>query len=145
MALRPTHLPFFAGLSAWADPAISLAYKGAESVNGQETYRIGIKRPYAPGDRMGALIARASWMDVWISQQSMLPIQVSYEQIGTDNPNASLVETAQFSDFRSVAGFLVPFHEEVYAQTRHLYSLQVSTIQFNAGVPATDFAIPTVQ
>jgi len=145
MCLRPTHLPFFAGLSAWADPTVSLTYNGTDIVNGQPTYRIGLRRPYASGDSMGKLIARASWLDVWISQQSTLPVQIAYEQIGTDNPNAAMVQTAQFSDFRSIGGLLVAFHEEVYAQTRHLYSLQASTIQLNVGVPATDFTIPTMQ
>ena len=94
---------------------------------------------------MGKLLSRASWLAVWVSQGGALPVQISYELIGTDNPNARFVHTAQFSDFRSIGGLLVPFHEEVYLGTRHLYSLQISSVQFNVGVPATDFAIPAVQ
>ena len=142
LAMRPIHLPFFSGLSAWSDPAISVAYKNVETVNGQQAYRISLTRPNITADAMGTLLARASWMDVWISQQSMLPVQISYEQIGTANPNARFVEVAQFSDFRNVGGLLVPFHQEIYLGSRHLFSLQVSTVQFNVGVSATDFALP---
>lgn len=47
-----------------------------------------------------------------------------------------------FSDYRRVGSIAVPFHQTTLLDGRIESDLQLSAIQFNVGVPESDFVVP---
>jgi hypothetical protein len=144
-SMRAMALPFFTSLMNSFDPSVSIQTAGTESVNGQSAQRIEIVPQPVPGDPMSPLRCRARRMTVWISTVTGLPVQIAYARIADNNPTAVATRIRQFSDWRIVNGMAVPFHQEEFFQKEHLYSLQLDSVSFNAGLSDSDFTVPAVQ
>jgi len=144
ISMQPLALPFFCGLAAFADPNISLRYAGTESAAGELAHRVEISRQLTSGDPLAAPRQRASRLTVWISTTSGLPLQVACTRIAEDNLTAGVTTIRLFSDFRMVNGIAVPSHQEERAGGQLLYSLQLGSVSFNAGLTDAEFALPPV-
>jgi hypothetical protein len=142
-SMRAMELPFFTSLMNSADPTVSIQSAGTESVNGQSTQRIEIAPQSVPGDPLSPLRCRARRMTVWISTATGLPVQIAYARIAVNNPTVVAAHIRQFSDWRVVNGMAVPFHQEDFLGSQHLYSLQFNSVNFNVALSDSDFALPT--
>jgi hypothetical protein len=145
IAMRPIAFPFFGGFLSFLDNSYTVKYDGVETIAGQAAYRIEFVAPPGGSDPISQLRSKVSQLTVWISVASAYPVQVTYRRISNNNPNASRQITQTFSDYRTVEGILVPFHQEEYASGHMILSLQLSTVNLNTGVPSADYALPAVQ
>jgi hypothetical protein len=134
-------LPFFCSLLNASDSNLASRFVGTETVNGQAASRLEID--YIPPDT--DLRSRIQWrawhLTVWISIASSLPVQIQYARISNDNPTAVFLATRVYSDYRTVNGIAVAFHQEEYAGTQLLSTLQLNSVTFNAGLADADFVI----
>jgi hypothetical protein len=128
-----------------SDPSVSLHFAGTETVDGQSTQRIEIVPQVVLGDPISPLRCRARRMTVWVATATGLPVQLAYARIADNNPNGVAMHVRQFSDWRTVSGIGIPFHQEDFFKEQHLYSLQLDSVNFNVGFSDTDFAVPIVQ
>jgi hypothetical protein len=145
IAMRPIAFPFFGGFLSFLDNSYSLKYDGVETISGQAAYRIEFVAPAGGSDPTSQMRSMVNQLTVWISVTTAYPVQVAYRRISNNNPNASRQITQTFSDYRTVGGIQVPFHQEEYASGHMIFSLQLSTVNLNSGVPSTDYALPAVQ
>jgi hypothetical protein len=60
------------------------------------------------------------------------------------NPGIRMHIVETFSDYRNVGGIAVPFHRATFVDGNPESDLQLSSIGFNVGVPASDFVVPAV-
>jgi outer membrane lipoprotein-sorting protein len=145
LAMRPAVFPFFAGLLAFSDPTIVVQYGGTETIADQQCYRVDLSRPSGSSDPLEELRSKAGSLTIWISAKSFLPFQIEYIRISSDNPSASRPVIRQYSDYRVVNGFAIPFHQEQRASDQLQQILQLDSVVFNSGISDTDFALPVAQ
>jgi outer membrane lipoprotein-sorting protein len=145
IAMRPSAFPFFGGFLSFLDNSYSIKYDGVETIAGQAAYRIEFVAPPGGSDPTSQMRSKVNQLTVWVSVATAYPVQVAYRRISNNNPNASRQITQTFSDYRTVGGIQVPFHQEEYASGRMILSLQLSAVNLNTGVPSTDYALPAVQ
>jgi outer membrane lipoprotein-sorting protein len=137
--------PVFSDLLALSDGAVGLQYVGMENVNGQSAHRIEIQRQYTRDDALGGLRTQLSHLTVWISPTNWYPVQVQFNRASDDNPTAIRALIRTLSDFRFVNGLAFPFRQEQIASGQLMYTLQLNTVVFNAGLSDTLFALPLAQ
>lgn len=142
-SLRVTALPIIEDLLAAQDTSVSVYYLGTEVVTGEACSVIKIIRSTADPHLPEEIRDKLASIKVWIAQSSLLPVQVEYPRIASTNSTASFQVRRTFSDYRAVGGIAVPFHQEEFIQGRLHYTLQLENVQFNAGLPDSDFALPT--
>jgi len=140
--LSPTVLlPIFSALLNISDPNLSFRFVGAETVNGQVASRLEIDYISPPDDPRPQAQRRDGHLTLWVSVSSLLPIQIQYPRISKDNPTSVFTATRVYSDYRTISGVAVPFHQDEYGGNQHLSSLQLNTVAFNTGLSDTEFAI----
>jgi outer membrane lipoprotein-sorting protein len=145
IALRPITFPFFAGTLVYANDNFLVQYEGTDTVSGQQAYKIEMSLQPAAPDPASTLRAQASHTILWVSVSSALPMQIQYSRPSNNDPRTFRQITQTFSDYRTVAGLAIPFHQEEFAGGQLLLSLQLSSVNLNTGVPTSDFAIPVAQ
>jgi hypothetical protein len=145
VSMQALALPFLCGLAAFSDANVSLRYVGTETVAGQLAHRVDMAREPGPGDPLAAPRRLASHMTVWISTTTGLPVQIAATRIANASPTAATTTIRVFSDYRSVSGIAVPFHQEEYGGGHLLYTLQLATASFNVGLSDGEFALPPQQ
>jgi hypothetical protein len=143
--MRSTAFPFFAGFLSFTDPSSTVTYDGIETIAGQASYRIDLAFQPAGSDSVSLMRAKASQITIWISVATALPVQIEYSRTSNENPNSSRRITQTFSDYRTVGGIQMPFHQEEFGGGRTIFTLQLSAVNLNTGVASTDFALPTIQ
>ncbi len=146
VSMQGIALPFFCDLAAFGDTTVSLHYSGTENVAGQPAHRVEISRQsLTEGSPTGAK-HRANRLIVWISAASALPVQIASTTIAIDNPSAVTTTVRVLSDYRAVGGVAVPFRQQVQqANGQVLYTLQLTSINFNVGLSDVEFALPAAQ
>ena len=66
-----------------------------------------------------------------------------YFLFAENDPNDRTKVETYFSDFRSVNGAWVPFHQTTYEDGKVAEDLVLASVAFNVGVSDTEFALPT--
>jgi outer membrane lipoprotein-sorting protein len=141
-SLRPLLFPFFSDLTAADDPQVALAYLGTETVQGELAHVVEIMRE-SPGAAPSANPRRRpTRLVVWVSTVTSLPLQIEHNRVATDNPSAVRARRTLLSDYRAVGGLAMPFHHEESAGGQPLHTLQLTQVQFNLGLPDSDFELP---
>ncbi len=113
----------------------------SKTVNGQEASRLEFDYIPASDVLYSRVLRRAGHVTLWISTASFLPIQVQYPRISNDNPTAVFLAIRAYSEYRTISGIAIPFHQDEYLGNQLNHSLQLSTVNFNTGLPDADFAI----
>ena len=145
LSMQPLDFPFYSDLISANDPNVGLHYAGTETVGSQLAHRVEIAREAPAGHPLAAVRHRAGHLTVWVSTSTWLPVQIEYVRIANDNPTAARSSIRTFSDHRVVNGLAVPFHQEEFAGTQRLYTLQLNSVSFNVGLSDADFALPAAQ
>jgi hypothetical protein len=144
MSVQTLDLPLFTTLLSFGAPNVSVQSQGMDTINGQATQKILISPQAATDDPFGQLRSTAWTMTVWIGS-SGLPVQIAYTRLADSNPTASITRIRQYSGWQTVNGLEVPFHQEDYAGSQHVFTLQIQSVQFDTGLTDTDFVVPQVQ
>lgn len=142
LAMRPMAFPFLSDLVATGDASVVVRYLGTETVRGEAAHKVEVFREPPTDDPTPEFSRRASRLVVWVSTVSGLPLQIEYRRIASDNATALSSHLRSFSDYRRVGGLLIPFHQEETLNGQPLLTLQLTQVQFNVGLPDSDFALP---
>jgi hypothetical protein len=134
-------LPTFSGLLNPSDNNLAFRFAGTETVDGQTASRIEIDYISPPDDPRPRAQRRDGHLTLWVSVTSLLPIQIEYPRISRDNPTSVFNATRVYSDYRTISGVAVPFHQDEYGGSQRISSLQLDSISFNTGLSDTEFAI----
>jgi hypothetical protein len=134
-------LPIFSSLLNTSDPNLAFWFGGTETVDGQTANRIEIEYISPPDDPRPHAQRRDGHLTMWVSVASLLPIQIQYPRISRDNPTSVFTTTRVYSDYRTISGIAVPFHQDEYGGNQRISSLQLNTVSFNTGLSDTEFAI----
>ena len=146
VSMQGIALPFFCDLATFSDANVSLHYSGTQNIAGQLAHRVEISRIPAANEPLAAAKQRASRLTVWILTANALPVQIASTTMAIDNPSAETTTIRGLSDYRRVGGVAVPFHQQVHqADGQLLYTLQLTSINFNVGVSDADFGLPATQ
>ena len=141
-SMQPLVLPFFCDLAYFSDPTVSIALVATETVSGQTANRIQITRVPAAAISGTASGPLPGGLTVWISSETSLPIQISWNWISDNNPTAKLPVITVFSDYRTVNGIAVPFHQEQQISGSVIHEIQFTSVSFNNGLDDSSFALP---
>lgn len=134
-------LPIFSALLNTSDPNLAFRFMGTETVSGQTASRLEIDYISPPDDPRPQAQRRDGHLTLWVSVASLLPIQIQYPRISKDNPTSVFTATRVYSDYRTISGVAVPFHQDEYGGNQHISSLQLDTVSFNEGLSDAEFAI----
>ena len=138
--LSPTvMLPIFSPLLNISDPNIAFLFVGTETVSGQPASRLEIDYISPPDDPRPQAQRRDGHITLWISVSSLLPIQAQYPRISRDNPTSVFTATRVHSDYRTIGGVAVAFHQDEYGGNQHISSFQLDSVSFNTGLSDTNF------
>jgi outer membrane lipoprotein-sorting protein len=136
-------VPVFSNLPLAASAQnISALSLGTESVNGVSCNKVKITADIRGDDPINKILASAASITVWLDAATGLPIQMQYTRIASDNPSSTAARIRQFSNYQLVSGVQVAFTQQEFAENRLLYTVQLSAVTFNVGLPDSDFAIP---
>jgi hypothetical protein len=134
------HIPLLSVLAAYAGGSVNLLYKGVAQVQGQSEDVVEID--FIPNLANGSLYASMSSTLFFVNQTTKLVDKIQRSTFYEGDQNDTVNEEAYFSDYRSVNGMIVPFHQTVFADGQLETDLTFSTVTLNVGLPDSDFALP---
>jgi hypothetical protein len=145
ISMRPYTFPFYSDLVNFTDPRVSITNPGAESVGGQWAQRIEIIRAPAANDPQANARGNVGHLSVWISDTTHLPIQIKFTRVSPDDPTALVDHLLVFSDYRSMGGVSIPYHQEEYVGTQKVAVIQLEEVQMNVGLSDANFVFLGMQ
>jgi hypothetical protein len=128
-------------LALWANTAsVSVTMVGTESLNGETVLHILVAPTLAASadPNLQNIYAQTNQRDVFLDQQTFLPVRVRYYSHPTDWRAAIPVDLA-LSNFKQVNGLLFPFTVTRYVGGVALATIQYQSIILNTPVNVSDF------
>jgi hypothetical protein len=141
IAALPSFCPPYLPLADLGASFSSVRSLGEHSVEGVSAVQVELERSSAMGDGLDEFRRRASHLVVSISSATSLPVEIDYDQVGDNNPTASIRVSLYLSDFRRVGSMLLPHSIEERIGNAILSHLQISSVQINTGLSDSDFRI----
>jgi len=136
---RPEHLPVVLLAYELARPDLTADYIGLETIGTQTAHHIRLARVSTMGNDLDAQQTKNSRLDVFIDPQSFLVLKISYLQFSETDWRLGLPMEIYYSDYRSVAGMLIPFNQRAVFNGNPMFNLSLSSVAFNQGLPDSDF------
>jgi hypothetical protein len=142
MSLRPMAMPFFCLTSLLQSGSYYSFYAGPQIISGQQTYRIELASSPISPQTVEKVRSTGTVTTIWLSASTFLPVQISSTIRAASNPSATATLQYTLSDYRVAGNLKMPFHQEATIGARSLYSLQLSSADFNVGLTDPEFAVP---
>ncbi len=139
-AIEPWHFPFLTRLLQISGKDVRIAYLGVENVP-EPAYKVQITREPGPEVPRRDEVIIGSPLTVWVSVQTFLPVQISYLRQSGTNRLEFLPYRRTFSDYRSIDGLLIPFHQEEWFNWQHISTLEFTNVVLNTGISDRDFTV----
>ncbi len=137
MANPPLHLPGVVLLRELMDPSYSITLEDVGLVGGTAAACVRTR-----SERH--VVARTLTPQVWcFDLVTGLPLRVGYRIAQNLNASRSREGSAEFSDFRSVNGILVPFRIDADEGPQQKSLITVKSVAFDTGVNPAEFDAPT--
>lgn len=123
--------------------SFSVEYRGKVALPQGETYFIVLTPTPRPGDYLeDGRSVRAPETRIWLSAQTLLPIQMESPRSGMRNSISYVIVKRQFSDYRMVGNIAVPFTiQESINDGDAVQSVTINSIQFGTTIPDSEFSI----
>jgi len=136
---------FYPSLSSLTSPSganIILSYVGQEVRGGIQVQHIH-SYVYASGKDpiIISLVQSMSGMDFYLDSSSLLPVAVAFKAHPDNDTNTNLAVEIDFSDYRAVSGFQVPYHIQKLFQGTLQIDFTATSAAINSGLSDTIFAI----
>lgn len=117
------------------DQSYSIQFLGSQSLNG---VACGIVRTLSMTSPNSALTTQ-----VWyFSNSTNLPVRVTYRSPADANPQLSVPETIDLSNYNSVSGGVYPFQIVVHFLGKQVAAITLQSVSPNANLPPIDFDSP---
>lgn len=127
--------------SAVNNASIQVTYNGQTSYQGHSAYDVRIQQ-ILPSvvDPQGTSSARLA-QDFLIDSSTFVILGMRDQLYGEISNQAPLAHEIQFSNYQSENGVQVPFGVSEFINGQHTWTLQLSSITFNAGLTSSDFIL----
>jgi len=137
-----SHVPLLSVLAEYAGGNVNLLYKGTATVQGQteDVIELDFVPDLGPGN--GPVWASMSRTLFFVNQSTRLVDKTQHSSFGEGNPNDTFNEEVYYTDYRSVNGILVPFHQTVFIDGQLDTDLKLASVNLNVGLSDSDFALP---
>ncbi len=140
-AFRVEFIPSFSLLAENSDPQISIRKLDDAVIQGQAVDVVELNFESYSGQLQEAIRA-ATRQRYFISKATGLVLALEYDNLGEDGSTARVRTQVLYSDYRSMNGLWVPFHQETYSDGNLESMLLLNSVSFGSGVSLTDFTLP---
>ncbi|MHB8652642.1 MAG: hypothetical protein ACYDA9_02055 [Terriglobia bacterium] len=137
LANPPFHLPAVLLLRELNNSQYSIKAEGRVTVGNTVAEKVHIS---LDTDSVTSLVTPQDW---YFDSRTGLPLRVEHRLPDNLRPEIFTPAAEEFSDFRQVAGILVPFRMVAYEDGAQIAVIGVSTVTFNSGVTPGSFDLTT--
>lgn len=133
-----TNIPLLSILGQWTATGMKVTYIGEETMSGGSVYHIRIERPLDPNMGLGSYDAPC---DLYISAQSLLPVELVFPLRAPADLRVISRMTAQYSNYQSVSGILIPYKVTYSVGKTLMETDQVTQFAINVATSSSDFQL----
>jgi|SRR5580698_1185961 hypothetical protein len=131
-----THIPLLSVLSHWQDPEIALQYVGLETIGSSSAYHLRLQSPLDPSLGLGAYDLPC---DFYIDSQSFFVTRLIYAVRSPADLSKASAITANYGNYTSVSGLMIPFSVNYTSGDNLLVSQTVQSAVVNAPISSSQF------
>jgi hypothetical protein len=139
--LESSTLPIQKVIALLDGPSRSVQFIESTDVNGRPSYRVRIARTASSRNDEAALGRQTVVTDVLIDQQTLAILSVEDTLHPNGNTRDSFQHRLTYSDYRAVAGVLVPFSIKEEISQQLTWGLQLDSFEPNSGVSDSQFEL----
>jgi len=139
---RIEHIPLFSMLSEYAHPDISVQYKGTSQVQGQPVQVVALSYVPSTDPGQGPAFSAATQTLFFIDQTTNLVDKLRYTNHDENDDGTTQQIDVYFSQYQTVDGVAIPFHQATYADGKLLSELVLKSVTFNNGLSDSEFTLP---
>lgn len=136
------HIPLLSVLAEYANGNVNLLYKGVVQVQGQPEDVIEIDFVPNLDSVQGPIFASMNQTLFFVNQTTRFIDKIQDSPFNEGDSKNKFTEEVYLSDYRSVNGMFVPFHQTVFIDGQLDTDLQFASVTFNVGLPDSDFVLP---
>ena len=130
------HLPVIPLSNSLANPAVEVSAPQQVSLGGSVS---ALKISFIDHtDELSSVICRQDW---YIDPNTFLPLRVDFLASEINNALNTAKMTYLFSNYKTDSGVAVPFTITTLFEGQQVSQLDLSSVQVNAAIPATDFDV----
>lgn len=142
ISLGALTLPGLYLVLASTSPSTTVSTLGTEQYNGVAAIHVRVQRHYPAAQDPQGVLAQLTTRDFFIDPSTYLVVGTEFMTHPTKTFTVSLPEDIYFSNYQRVNGVMVPFAAAETINGQKIWSLQLSSIQFNSGLSDADFSLP---
>lgn len=133
--------PYLWLAGAAGNPQTTVSTLGTTQVNGTSAIEIRVQRHYATSYDPTGAIAQLTTRDFFVDPTTFLILKTEIMTHPAKTFSLSLPEDLYFSNYQRVSGVLVPFSIEETINGQEIWTVQISSVQFNSGLSDADFSV----
>src|ERR1700682_1345973 len=136
------YVPILSNLLDISDPNLTVLLVGEESLDDKTVYHIHTEKVY-PGQtpEEAALLANLTSTDYFIDTRTFLLEKRSQRLPSLQDARSSLLMEFRYSDYRAVAGILIPYSLSVYVNDQKNTEIHLNSVETNTGVNPQEFEV----
>jgi len=136
------HIPLLSVLADYAGGNVNLLYQGTANIQDQteDVIEIDFVPNASPGS--GPIFASMSRTLFFVNQTTKLVDKTQRNTFFEGDSTGTFNEETYYSDYRSVNGLLLPFHQAVVIDGKIDTDLIFTSVTFNVGLSDSDFVVP---
>ena len=131
---------FYLALAS-AAPGTTVSSVGTAEAGGVSTVQIRVQQHNPSVDPTG-IITQLTSRDFFIDPATSLIVKTEVMTHPLETLTVSLPEDVYFSNYQRVNGVMVPFTVTETINGQKVWTIQLSSVQFNSGLGDADFALP---
>jgi hypothetical protein len=139
------HVPLLSALAEFQNENVNLLYQGTAQVQGQSEYVIEINFVPNLDPIQGRIFASMNRTLFFVNQTTHLVDKIQDAPFNEGDSKHTYTEEVYLSDYRLVAGVLVPFRLTLFVDAQLDTDVEFGSVKFNVGLPDSDFALPQVR
>ena len=140
MTLGSLTFPYLRLLAAAGDNTTAVQDLGDLVVESQKLHKLHVHRDFDSSFGGDNAVNHLSDADYLFDSQTHLLASVRNQTHPVESMAKDVPHEVQFSDYRNVNGVMVPFGVTEYIGGQRVWTLQLSSIQFNTGLSDSDFS-----
>lgn len=141
IALGSLTFPYLPLMAASLDSTTTVSTVGPTSVNGANALQIRVQRHYTSSSDPNGTLAQLTTRDFFIDPNTFLILKCELMTHPVQTFTVSLPEDISFSNYQRVSGVEVPFTITESINGQQIWTIQLSSIQFNTGLSDADFTL----
>jgi hypothetical protein len=121
---------------------ISVQYQGIAQVTGQSTSVVAVSYVPTTDPSQGAIFTSVTQTLFYVDQTSGMIDKIQYSNYDEGNSSGTQLVEVYLSNYQSVNGISLPFHQTTYTDGSLYSDLTINSISFNVGLPDSQFTLP---